>query len=251
MVDRDASRLALVNERFPAIRTATNPDTLWNDPDLDAVVVATPTTTHADLVERALDAGKHVLVEKPISDDVARASQLAERASDKGLVLMVGHVFLFNGGIQEVKRIIDRGDLGCPYHVSMVRTNLGPIRVDVDAAWDLASHDISIANYWFGTVPRSASAVGGSWINDGIADAVFATLRYPNKVLVNLHVSWLSPRKVRTITVVGERLMLTFDDMDLSEPLRVYDKGVSPQRTTPEWVDSFGSFRPASARETS
>jgi predicted dehydrogenase len=130
----------------------------------------------------------------------------------------------------------------------MTRTNLGPIRLDVDAAWDLGSHDISIANYWLGMEPTSASAIGGSWINEGLADAVFATLRYPGGVLVNLHVSWLNPRKVRDITVVGEKMMLTLDDMSLTEPLRIYDKGVSAETVAPPWVDSFGSFR-ASVRE--
>jgi predicted dehydrogenase len=248
VVDRDPDRIAQVQARFSDIRTATNPDGVWKDPEIDAVVVATPTSTHADLVERALTSGKHVLVEKPITSDAARGAELTKLASEAGLVLMVGHVFLFNGGVQRVKEIVDAGELGRIFHISMIRTNLGPIRLDVDAAWDLASHDISIANYWLGSEPTSASAVGGTWINEGLADAVFATLRYPDGVLVNLHVSWLNPRKVRDITVVAERKMLTLDDMNLSEPLRVYDKGVRSETVSPEWVDSFSSFR-ASVRE--
>src|SRR5207244_620851 len=133
-------------------------------------------------------------------------------------------------------------------YVAMVRTNLGPIRVDVDAAWDLASHDISVVNYWLEGEPVTVAAVGGTWINPGVADAVFATLRYPGDVLVNLHVSWLNPRKARDITVVGERRMLTFDDMNLGEPLRVYDKHVTDDRTAVGYVDSFASFR-ASIRD--
>ena len=130
----------------------------------------------------------------------------------------------------------------------MVRTNLGPIRLDVNAAWDLAAHDLSITNYWLNAEPLSVSAIGGIWINQGIEDAVFATLRYPPGVLVNLHASWLNPRKARDITVVGERRMLAFDDMNLNEPLRMYDKQVSDVRTWPTYVDSFASFR-ASIRE--
>jgi len=130
----------------------------------------------------------------------------------------------------------------------MVRTNLGPIRVDVNAAWDLAAHDISIVNYWLGAEPRSVSAVGGTWINNGIEDAVFATLRYPNEVLVNLHVSWLNPRKARDITVVGDRRMLTFDDMNVTEPVRIYDKQVTEDRTRPGYVDTYASYR-AGVRE--
>jgi predicted dehydrogenase len=248
VVDRDAGRLAQVRIHFPDIRTAQVPDEVWTADDIDAVVIATPTSTHADVAEAALRAGKHVMVEKPITDDAARAAELTELARASGLVLMVGHVFLFHGGVQAVRQLVADGELGRVFHISMVRTNLGPIRVDVDAAWDLASHDISIANYWLGAGPESASAIGGSWINPGLADAVFMTLRYPNEILVNLHVSWLNPRKVRDITVVGDRKMLTFDDMNLTEPLRIYDKGVSVERVSPEWVDTFGSFR-ASVRE--
>src|SRR5437773_1063505 len=155
---------------------------------------------------------------------------------------MVGHVFLYNAGVRRVKQLLDAGRLGRVYYVSMVRTNLGPIRTDVNAAWDLASHDISIVNYWLGAEPKSASALGGSWINEGIEDVVFATLRYPGEVLVNLHVSWLNPRKARDITVVGEKRMLTFDDMNLSESLRIYDKRVTDERTPMTYVDSFASF---------
>jgi predicted dehydrogenase len=248
VIDRDTERLAQVRARLPGVDTGTSPDAVWNDPQVDAVVVATPTSTHADLVEQALRAGKHVLVEKPITTDVARGAGLAELAREAELVLMVGHVFLFNGGVQAVKQLIDSGELGRLFHISMTRTNLGPIRLDVDAAWDLAAHDISIAYYWLGMEPECVSAVGGSWINEGLADAVFATLRYSGDVLVNLHASWLNPRKVRDITVVGERKMLTLDDMNLSEPLRIYDKGVSTEHVSPEWIDSFGSFR-ASVRE--
>jgi predicted dehydrogenase len=129
------------------------------------------------------------------------------------------------------------------YYVSMVRTNPGPIRMDVNAAWDLAAHDLSIANYWLTAEPLSVSARGGTWINRGIEDAVFATLRYPQGVLVNLHVSWLNPRKARDITVVGEKRTLTFDDMNLDEPLRIYDKQLTDVRTRRTYVDSFASFR--------
>jgi predicted dehydrogenase len=129
------------------------------------------------------------------------------------------------------------------YYVSMVRTNLGPIRLDVSAAWDLAAHDVSIANYWLNAEPLSVSAIGGTWINQGIEDAVFATLRYPRGVLVNLHASWLNPRKARDITIVGEKRMLRFDDMNLGEPLRIYDKQVTDMRIPATYVDSFASFR--------
>jgi predicted dehydrogenase len=247
VVDRDATRLAQVRSRFADVQTTGEADEALADPAVDAVVVATPARTHHGLAKAALERGKHVLVEKPIAtsvDDGAELCALSERA---GRVLAVGHVFLYNPGVQRVKRYLEDGHLGRVYYVSMVRTNLGPIRTDVDAAWDLASHDVAIVNYWLDAEPIGVSAIGGTWINDGIADAVFATLRYRGNVFVNLHVSWLNPRKSRDITVVGERRMLTFDDMNLGEPVRVYDKQVTDDRT-PGYVDSFASFR-ASVRE--
>jgi predicted dehydrogenase len=248
VVDPDAARVALVRARFAEVKTAPDPGPALADPDVDAVVVATPASTHHALAKAALERGKHVLVEKPIATDARHGEELCTLAAKSGLVLMVGHVFLYNPGIRRVKQYLDEGHLGRVYYVAMVRTNLGPIRVDVNAAWDLASHDVAIVNYWLGTAPLTVSAIGATWINDGIEDAVFATFRYRGNVVANLHVSWLNPRKSRDITVVGERRMLTFDDMNLAEPLRLYDKQVTDDRTVPAYVDSFASFR-ASVRE--
>ena len=248
VVDRDAGRLAQVRTRFPSVETAETVDRALADPDVDAFVIATPTSTHHALVKAALEAGKHVLVEKPITTRGAEADELTRLAADKGRVLLVGHVFLFNQAVRKVRESIVAGDLGRVYYISMVRTNLGPIRMDVSASWDLMSHDISIANYWLGALPESASAIGGTWINPGIEDAVFTTLRYPGDVLVNVHASWLNPRKARDVTVAGSKRMLSFDDMNLLEPVRIYDKQVTDKTTTPSFVDSFASFR-ASVRE--
>lgn len=246
--DQEAARLAQVAARYPGVRVTADVDEALADPAVDAVVVATPTSTHFALAGAALRAGKHVLVEKPLAASSADGLELCERTERAGRVLMVGHVFLYNPGVQRVKQYLDAGDLGRLYYLSMTRTNLGPIRMDVNAAWDLASHDVSIANYWLGGSPERVSAVGGTWINPGLEDAVFATLHYAGGVLVNLHVSWLNPRKSRDITIVGDRRMLTFDDMNLSEPIRIYDKGVSDEVTSPSFVDTFASFR-ASVRE--
>jgi predicted dehydrogenase len=243
VIDRDEARLKLAESRYPGVRVAADPAVAFADPAVDAVVISTPTVTHHDLASAALAAGKHALVEKPIAASAGEADALCELAERRGLVLMVGHVFLFNGAIRRVKEYLDQGQLGRLFYISMIRTNLGPIRMDVNAAWDLAAHDVAIANDWLGAAPLHAAAQGGSWINPGIEDAVFANLWYPEGVMVNLHVSWLSPRKVRDITVVGEKGMLTFDDMNLSEPLRLYDKQVTEQRSTPGFIDTFGSFR--------
>ncbi len=248
VVDTDPARLAAVRARFPGVRLDGDLGRALADPGVDAVVVATPTGTHFALAGAALEAGKHVLVEKPMATTVHQAEALAELADRSRRVLLVGHVFLYNEGVRRVKQYLDENALGRVYYVAMVRTNLGPIRPDVNAAWDLGAHDVSIANYWLGKLPVSVTAVGGAWINVGLEDAVFATLRYPDGVLVNLHLSWLNPRKVRDVTVVGERQMLTLDDMNLAEPIRLYDKRVADAQDRAGYVDTFAQFR-ASVRD--
>ncbi len=243
VIDRDEDRRAAVRTRFPDIQAAADVSRAFDDPEVEAVIIATPTTTHYDLTVAALRAGKHVLVEKPLADTVEKAIEMDDLARKLGRVLMVGHIFVYNAAAQLAKQYIADQKLGRVYYISMVRTNLGPIRVDVNAAFDLAAHDIALASYWLDAMPSSVSATGGAWINDGIEDAVFATLRYPNEVLVNLHASWLNPLKTRDIRVVGDKRMLTFDDVQQSEPLRIYDKHVDDKVEQVPFVDSFSSFR--------
>jgi len=243
IIDCDTARLEEVHAHFPDVQIAKDSERALRDPSVHAVVIATPTSTHYALAKEALERGKHVLVEKPLTIEVKQALGLLNVATRQQLILMVGHVFVYHPAIRKVKEYLDAGHVGKLYYVSMVRTNLGPIRSDVNAAWDLAAHDLAIANYWLNAEPLSISAMGGTWINQGIEDAVFATLRYPKGVLVNLQVSWLNPCKSRNITVVGEKRMLTFDDINVNEPLRIYDKQVSDVRAQPTYVDSFASFR--------
>jgi predicted dehydrogenase len=248
VVDLDAERAAQVSARYPDVRVSARVQDALGDPAVDAVVICTPTTTHYDLARSALAAGKHVLVEKPITTRSDQAEELCRLAEAQQRVLLVGHIFLYNAAVRYVKRTLDAGELGRVYYIAMERTNLGPIRIDVNAAWDLAAHDVAIVDHWLGGSARSVSATGGTWINAGIEDAVFATLRYADGVLVNLHASWLNPKKARQITVVGDRRMLTVDDMNLSEPVRIYDKQVTDAQTKPGFVDTFASFR-ASVRD--
>jgi predicted dehydrogenase len=241
VVDQAENRRKAIGERFPSVSLSADIEDALTDDRVDAVVVATPTSSHSNLVRKALEAKKHVLVEKPITNSLDDAFELCRLAESVDRVLMVGHVFLFNPAIRAAKDYIDAGDLGQVEYLSMTRTNLGPVRTDVNAAWDLASHDISIANYWLGTIPDTVSASGGSWINQGVHDVVFATLRYPNGVVVHIEASWLNPRKRRLISVIGAERMLTVDDMDLNEPLRLYDKGVVGAEA--EITDTFAGFR--------
>jgi len=243
VVDSREERLEAVRERFPEVGLSTDPNAAFAGAHIDAVVIATPTATHAALARAALEAGKHVMVEKPLTDGTASALELCRLAEQSGRVLLVGHVFLYNPAVRWIKDRIDSGSMGRIYHLASTRTNLGPIRVDVSAAWDLAAQDIAIFNHWLGAKPISVSALGHDWINPGIQDAVFATLRYPGQVLAHLHASWLNPRKVRTITLVADRQMLTYDDLDQAEPVRLHDKRVTTDRVKTEYVDTFGGFR--------
>ncbi len=241
--DLSAERLALVRRNIPAgFETSTDPMATVCDPNADAVVIATPTHTHFELAKAALQAGKHVLVEKPLCHTVREGEELQALAKKHQRILCVGHVFLFNGGIRAVKELIDAGELGAIRYIYATRTNLGPIRSDVNAFWDLAAHDISILNYWLNVEPIEVNATGMAYLHPDVEDVVVANLVFPNKVLGCMHASWLNPKKVREITVVGEQKMVVWNDMDLNEPLRVYHKSVDVQRE-PGYADSFAGFR--------
>jgi len=225
VADLDTSSFRRLSLEHPGLRTSTDPLALIRDPSFHAVVIATPTTTHFGLAEAALEAGKHVLVEKPLCLSGVEAEKLIVLARRQAATLMVGNVFLFNPGIVKIKELIDTGRLGALRHLSAVRTNLGPIRSDVNAAYDLASHDISVFNWLLDGVPLSVSAEGGSYVQPGIHDVVFITLRYPGGVVANIHAGWLHPKKVRQMTFVGARRMVTWDDLDPVAPVAVYDSG--------------------------
>ncbi len=241
LVDREEARRKAMGERFPSISLSDHIGDALDDARVDAVVIATPTSTHYELVREALRRDKHVLVEKPLTHSLATARELCALADEKRLILMVGHVFLFNNAVTSARTYMTSGELGRVQYISMTRTNLGPVRTDVNAAWDLASHDISIANYWLDSKPLTVSAIGGSWLNEGVEDVVVATMTYPNEILVHIEASWLNPRKRRLIAVVGSERMLTVDDMDLTEPLRIYNKGVVGEDTL--ITDTFAGFR--------
>jgi predicted dehydrogenase len=241
--DLNESRLALVSRNIPSInQTSRDALATIQDPSADAVVIATPTNTHYTLVKAALLAGKHVLVEKPLTLDMNEACELAELALKVDKILAVGHVFLFNKGVQFIRNLIETGELGAINYIFSTRTNLGPIRTDCNALWDLASHDLSIINYWLGTTPISVTARGQAFLNPLIEDVVVANFTYPENVLACVHASWLNPSKVRQITVVGEKKMVIFDDMNLDAPVRIFLRTIDIQ-DQPEYVDSYGTFR--------
>lgn len=235
--DAAPARRAAAQKFLRGVAVTDKSDDVTRAADIDAVVVATPTASHFELVKAALEAGKDVLCEKPLARTAAECRELAELAVRHQRVLMVGHVFLYNPGVRHLKTDLDRGELGRTYYMDAVRTNLGPVRKDVGAIYDLASHDISIFNHLLGARPLEVSATGSSVLQAGIEDVGFLTLYYPNNVVCHAHTSWLNPRKVRQLTVVGDHKMAVWDDMNNLEPIRYYDKGV-----TADHYSSFGEF---------
>jgi predicted dehydrogenase len=235
--DASPARLGLVRKQFRDLATTTDAAAITQAPDVDAVVIATPVQHHFALAQQALEAGKDVLCEKPLAVTVAECRTLCDLAVARGRVLMVGHVFLYNPSVQHLKIDLDRGELGRVYYMDATRTNLGPVRRDVGAIHDLASHDISIFNHLLGAAPVEVCATGGFFLQEKIEDIGFLTLTYPKGVVCHVHTSWLNPRKVRQLTIVGDHKMAVWDDMNNLEPIRYYDKGVAADH-----YSSFGEF---------
>jgi predicted dehydrogenase len=209
-------------------------------PGVDAVVVATPAATHYRMAKAALEAGKHVLCEKPLTTRIAEAETLCRLAERHRVRLMVGHTFLFNSAVEKVKELIDSGEVGRIYYLTATRTHLGPIRDDTSVVWDLAPHDVVIMNYLLGSQPESVSAVAGCPMGREVQDFAFIHLFYPNGVIGEIHVSWIDSHKTRLVHVIGDRGHAVFDDLQAMEPVRLYRKGVGiADRIAPE----FGEFK--------
>jgi predicted dehydrogenase len=239
VADGRAERLQAAQQQFEGLQVFPTHHELFDRAELDAVAIATPTSTHAAIIRDALDRGLHVLCEKPICSNVADAEDIVARADRAGRVVMVGHVFLFNSGIRKLRQILVDKELGDIRYLTARRTNLGPIRDDVNAAWDLASHDISIVNFLLDSHPVQVSAVGHGYLDRPLQDVAFFTLTYPNGVLANVHASWLDPVKVREITAVGTAKMVVWNDLGSMGPIQIFDKGVVRGR---RYAD-FGDFQ--------
>lgn len=236
-VDLSEERRAFVRSLYPDVATGANVEDVLADPSIEAVVVATPAATHFDLVTRALRAGKHVLVEKPMASSVAEVEAIAVDAEKAARIAMVGHTFLFNPAVRYLKSLIDSGELGDIRYIYSQRLNLGRIRSDVDALWNLGPHDVSIIQYLLGDPkPVSVTRTGMDFIQKGVDDVVFLNIEYPEKVLAHVHVSWLDPHKVRCLTVVGSKKMVIYDDV-AEHKIAVYDKGIEPKAVLGERMD--------------
>jgi predicted dehydrogenase len=235
--DLDSTRLDRFTRRYPSVSATHKFDDVLADPDLDAVVIATPVFTHHYLASHALEAGKHTFVEKPLAPSGDEAVQLCGLAEENGLVLMCGQTFVYSPAVRAVKGLLERGELGELYFISSSRVNLGLHQRDVSVIWDLAPHDFSILLYWLGEVPKSVRAVGRDSIVKGIPDVAFITLTLPSGVLANIELSWLAPSKLRRTVLVGSEKMVVYDDGS-PEPIRVFDHGVVYQ--DPE---TFGEYQ--------
>jgi predicted dehydrogenase len=226
VADLSSERRDYVKRLYPAVRVTDNVDELLKDGEMDGVIVATPVATHFDLAMRALSSGKHILVEKPLATTVEEVEQMGELAKQKNLVVMAGHTFLFNAAVRYVKKMIDSGELGDIRYIYSQRLNLGRIRSDVDALWNFAPHDISIIQYWLNDVtPLSLVKRGLDYIQRNIDDVVFVNIIYPNRIMANIHVSWLDPHRVRSMTVVGSKKMVVYDDI-AENKIAIFDKGI-------------------------
>ena len=240
----DEARLQRVGASYPTARQTIDFESVLADPFVDAIVLATPVHTHYKLASAALQAGKHTFVEKPLARSSKEAKQLVELADSQGLILMVGHVFLYNAAVQKVREYIDSGELGEVYYIYAQRLNLGIVRKDVNALWNFAPHDISIINYWLKGRPTKVDAHGYAYLQPGIEDVVFMNLEYAGGQAAGVHVSWLDPNKVRRITVVGSKKMVVYDDVSPDAKIRLYDKGVDrkPGNGLGRY-DTFGEFQ--------
>jgi predicted dehydrogenase len=237
--DTDQKRLDYIKNLYPNVKVFSNYEGILAEDGLQGVAIATPAGTHYKLARQLLERGQDVLVEKPMALSSKEAQDLIQLAKSKQRILMVGHVFIYNPAVVRLREYIQQGELGDIYYLYSTRVNLGRVRTDLNAMWNFAPHDISIMMYLLDEEPLSVNAQGVSYLQDGIEDVVFMTLNFPQKKTGHIHVSWLDTSKKRTMTVVGSKKMIIYDDVDNEAKLKIYDKGVYRD----EAVVSFGEFQ--------
>jgi len=236
--DKDPGRLDKIWTRFPSCEKTLNCGDIFNDPGIDAVVIATSVSSHYPLAMEAMKAGKHVFVEKPFAENAGNAQEMVDFAEANKLVTMVGHTFLYSPPVLKIKEIIDSGELGDIRFITSSRVNLGLHQKDVSVVWDLAPHDFSMLFYWLGEEPDQVEAFGNAYVLEGIPDVAFINLRFPGGAIANVQVAWLAPSKLRKTVIVGSKKMLIYDDTEPYEKIKIFDKGVD--LLEPE---SFGEFQ--------
>ncbi|MBD0370342.1 MAG: Gfo/Idh/MocA family oxidoreductase [Pyrinomonadaceae bacterium] len=230
LCDLDAERLSTVGRRYPSASTTSDYRELLRDPELQAVVIATPVATHFPFAKEALEAGKHVLVEKPFTASVREAETLIEIARRKRLTLMVDHTFVYTGAVRKIKEIIDSGEIGDLLYFDSTRINLGLFQKDINVVWDLAPHDLSIMDFVVGRAPLEILATGSCHIERGIENIAYVMLKFSDPFIAHFHFNWLSPVKIRHTLIAGSRKMVVYDDIEPTEKVRIYDSGVTTNR---------------------
>ncbi len=225
VADGRTERLQLLSKNYPNIEGVTSASDIMDDNEIDAVIIATPVFTHYPLAKEALQKGKHVLVEKPLTSSVAEAEELIALADEKGLLLMVDHTFLYTGAVQKMKAVIESGTLGKIKYLDSTRINLGLFQPDINVLWDLAPHDISILNYLIGERPVSVNATGITHTGNGIENIAYLTLNYSSDFIAHFNCSWTSPVKVRMMLIGGDQQMIVFNDLEPTEKIKIYDTG--------------------------
>lgn len=232
--DVNARRLDAMGRRYPSAETTRDYKLLLADERLAAVVIATPVATHYDFAREALLAGKHVLIEKPFTASVREAEELIELAARERLTLMVDHTFIYTGAVRKIKEIVESGELGELLYFDSTRINLGLFQHDINVVWDLAPHDLSIMDYLIGRQPTALTATGSCHIERGIENIAYVMLRFTDEFIAHFHFNWLSPVKIRRTLIAGSRKMVVYDDIEPTEKVRVYDKGVTTNRSEDE-----------------
>jgi predicted dehydrogenase len=225
--DRRRERLALVQARYPGVKVVIDPAELINDPRVDAVAIATPVSTHFPLAMQALEAGKHVLVEKPLANSSAEGVRLIAEAERRRLVLMVDHTFVYTGAVRKIKALVESGQLGNLYYYDSVRVNLGLFQHDVNVIWDLAVHDLAIMDYVLPDRPHAVSVSGIAHVPGQPVNVAYLTCFFPRNLIAHFHVNWLAPVKIRRTLIGGDRQMIVYDDLEPDQKVTVYDKGIT------------------------
>ena len=241
--DLSRERLDRVSGRYPNVLTTTDANELIRHPEVDAVVIATPVSTHYDLGMRALTANKHVWVEKPLAATSDEARRLRDEAATRGQVLMVDHTFVYTGAVRKISELVKTGRLGDLYYYDSVRVNLGLFQYDVDVMWDLAVHDLSIMDFVLDARPRAVSAIGSAHVAGRTADVAYLTCLFEDSLIAHFHVNWLAPVKVRRTLIGGDRQMIVYDDLEPSEKVRVYDKGITVDPGPEDRYEMLVSYR--------
>ena len=237
VVEISEDRQKYVRSLYPGIKITNDLQNVLTDDEINAVVISTPAESHYSLTVESLKAGKHALVEKPMAMNVEEVKEIGVLSKKNNLVAMVGHTFIYNAAVQYVKTLIDSGELGDIRYIYSQRVNLGRIRSDVDALWNLAPHDISIIQYWLNEPkPISVSRNGMAYVQEGVDDVVFMNIEYPDNVIANIHVSWLDPHKIRRMTIVGSEKMVAYDDI-AENKIAIYDKGIDRMAVLGEHMD--------------